>query len=86
MSKPNINNLNQTNFNYMKNYVVIYEKSSDGYSAYVPDLPGCTSAGATRDEVKNNIVEAIKLYLEVLQEDGKPIPKSVSESETLVIS
>jgi predicted RNase H-like HicB family nuclease len=29
------------------NFAVIYEKNSAGYSAYVPDLPGCIGAGAT---------------------------------------
>jgi len=26
-------------------YAVIYEKTDTGYSAYVPDLPGCIAAG-----------------------------------------
>lgn len=52
----------------MKKYLVIYEKSPDGYSAYVPDLPGCTSAGGDREEIETNIVEAIKLHLEVMEE------------------
>ena len=46
-----------------------YEKSKDGYSAYVPDLPGCTSAGSSREEIKSNIIEAINLYIEVLKDD-----------------
>lgn len=69
----------------MRSYLVIYEKSKQGYSAYVPDLPGCTSAGATREETKNKITEAIKLYLEVLQEDGVKIPDDISESEVVTI-
>ncbi len=70
----------------MIKYLVIYEKSSDGYSAYVPDLPGCTSAGADKKEVEKNIVEAIKLHLEVMKEEGLDIPESTSESEMLVLS
>lgn len=70
----------------MRKYLVIYEKSADGFSAYVPDLPGCTSAGETKEEVELNIIEAIKLHLEVLQEEGLEIPKSVSDSEMIVIS
>ncbi len=27
-------------------YVAIIEKTGNGYSAYVPDLPGCVAAGA----------------------------------------
>ncbi|UOY06575.1 type II toxin-antitoxin system HicB family antitoxin [Muricauda sp. SCSIO 64092] len=47
-------------------YEIIYEKSSDGWSAYIPELPGCTSAGANRTEVEKNIKEAIELHLELL--------------------
>ena len=57
----------------MRRYLVIYEKGRDGYSAYVPDLPGCTSAGATKKEVKQNIVEAIILHLDVMKDEGNCI-------------
>ena len=70
----------------MRKYLVIYEKGIDGYSAYVPDLPGCTSAGADKKEVEKNIVEAIKLHLEVMKEAGYDLPESTSESEMLVLS
>ena len=69
----------------MKKYLVIYEKSADGYSAYVPDLPGCTSAGSDRDEIEANIVEAIKLHLDVMEDEGLPIPESTSDSQMLVL-
>lgn len=69
-----------------KRYLVIYEESKDGYSAYVPDLPGCTSAGATKEEIEENIIEAIKLHLEVLEEEGYPRPPAVSYSEMLVFA
>ena len=69
----------------MTRYLIIYEKGTDGYSAYVPDLPGCTSAGATKHEIEENIVEAIKLHLEVMKESGYKIPESNSESEILVL-
>ncbi len=70
----------------MRKYLVVYERGADGFSAYVPDLPGCTSAGSTKEEVEVNIIEAIKLHLEVLEEEGLEIPKSVSDSEMIVIS
>ncbi len=70
----------------MRKYLVIYEKSVDGYSAYVPDLPGCTSAGVTRKEIETNIVEAITLHLQVMEEEGLPIPEPTSDSQMLVIA
>ena len=69
-----------------KRYLVVYEESKDGYSAYVPDLPGCTSAGETREEIEENIIEAIKLHLEVLEEEGYLRPPAISYSEMLVIA
>jgi len=70
----------------MRKYLVIYEKGPDGYSAYVPDLPGCTSAGADKKEVEKNIIEAIRLHLEVMKEEGLDIPDATSESEMLILS
>ena len=69
----------------MIKYLVIYEKGKDGYSAYIPDLPGCTSAGADRDEVEINIIEAMQLHLELMEEEGIVAPEPTSDSEMLVL-
>ncbi|MTJ13288.1 type II toxin-antitoxin system HicB family antitoxin [Anabaena sp. UHCC 0187] len=63
----------------MIEYTVIYERGETNWGAYVPDLPGCVSIGDTLAEVQENIKEAIELYLEVLKEDGKPIPKPLTK-------
>ncbi|MBS3028088.1 MAG: type II toxin-antitoxin system HicB family antitoxin [Dolichospermum sp. DET50] len=63
----------------MIEYTVIYERGETNWGAYVPDLPGCVSIGDTLAEVQENIKEAIELYLEVLKEDGKPIPRPSTE-------
>lgn len=59
----------------MKKYLVIYEKSKTDYSAYVPDLEGCTSAGKTKAEIKKNIIEAVQLHIELMKEENMPILK-----------
>ena len=56
-------------------YLVIYEKTATGYSAYVPDLPGCITTGHTLEEAKRMIQEAIEFHLEGLREDGDVIPE-----------
>lgn len=56
-------------------YAVVIEKGKTSYGAYVPDLPGCVAVGETLEEVDTLIKEAIQIYLEVLQEDGLPIPE-----------
>jgi predicted RNase H-like HicB family nuclease len=63
----------------MIEYTVIYERGQTNWGAYVPDLPGCVSIGDTLAEVQENIKEAIALYLEVLKEDGQPIPEPSTE-------
>lgn len=57
------------------NFAVIYEKTSTGYSAYVPDLPGCIAAGATFEETAELIRGTIEIHLESMCEDGDSIPE-----------
>jgi predicted RNase H-like HicB family nuclease len=47
----------------MKLQVAIYP-SDEGFAVCVPSLPGCWSQGATRDEAVENIVVAVREYLE----------------------
>lgn len=59
-------------------YAVVIEKSSNGYGAYVPDLPGCVAVGETEAEVRQLIGEAIEFHLEGLREDGIAVPPPTS--------
>ena len=59
----------------MLEYPVIIERGEHNYGAWVPDLVGCVSTGATEEEVKRNIREAIELHLAGMREDGEPIPE-----------
>lgn len=70
----------------MRKYVVIFEKTTTGYSAYVPDLPGCIATGKTKQIVEKNIYEAILFHLQGLAEEGEDAPLSISEAETLVFA
>jgi predicted RNase H-like HicB family nuclease len=54
--------------------VVIYPEEEGGCSASCPSLPGCHSQGKTLEETIMNIKEAINLYIEVLVDDGLPVP------------
>jgi predicted RNase H-like HicB family nuclease len=68
------------------NYVVVYEKSSTGWSAYVPDLPGVVTTGSTKESTKQLIREAIEFHLEGLREDNLPIPEPVASAEVVTVS
>lgn len=59
-------------------YLVIIEKTDTGYSAYSPDITGCVSTGATRDEVERNMREAIEFHLEGLRKEGYEVPEPSS--------
>ena len=70
----------------MLRYAIIIEKAADGgFSAYVPDLPGCVGMGATHEEVMDNIAEAIQFHIEGLKEEGLPVPPPNAEAENVFI-
>ena len=67
-------------------YLVVVEKGTTSFGAYVPDLPGCIAVGETREEVLASIHEAIEFHLEGLKEDGQPIPPPTSTSEVVEVA
>jgi len=69
----------------MRRFLVVIEKVDGNYSAYSPDLPGCVATGATREEVEQNMHEAIELHLQGLKEDGLSIPQSTSFAEYVAV-
>ena len=56
-------------------YTVVIEKTPNNYAAYVPDLPGCVATASTREELLEEIREAIEFHVEGMREDGGPIPE-----------
>lgn len=69
----------------MRRFLIVIEKADSNYSAYSPDLPGCVATGATREEVEQNMLEAIELHLRGLEEDNLPVPESHSYAEYLAL-
>ena len=69
----------------MKKFLFIIEKTASGFSAYVPDLPGCIATGKTKQQVEQNIFEAIQFHLEGLKEEGIKIPETKTEAEMVMI-
>ncbi len=67
-------------------YVVVYEETPTGCSAYVPDLPGCIAAGGTREETERLIREAIAFHLEGLRQTDEPIPEPGTWTETVEVA
>ena len=69
----------------MSEYVVLFEKGETGWGAYVPDLPGCVAVAKTREETEKLIREAIVLHLELMREDGDPIPAPTTEATRVAV-
>jgi predicted RNase H-like HicB family nuclease len=59
----------------MNKYAIVIEKAENNYSAYVPDIPGCIAVGATIEEVRQTLMEALASHLELMRRTGEPIPK-----------
>lgn len=70
----------------MRKYLVVYEKTKTGYSAFVPDLPGVIATGKTKIIVEKNIFDAIQFHIEGLKEEKMRIPKAQAESEMFVFA
>ena len=66
-------------------YAVIYAKTRTGYSAHVPDLPGCIATGRTLAVTQRRMREAIQMHLRGMREDGDPIPRPTTLVEQVEI-
>ncbi len=64
-------------------YMIVIEKTATGYSTYAPDLPGCVATGATVDEVRTLIEQAIRLHIDGLRKDGEPVPDPQTLSDSV---
>lgn len=64
--------------------VVLYPGEDSFWVVECPSLPGCVSQGETRQEAIANIKGAIELCIDVLEEDGLPVPED--RFETMVIA
>lgn len=68
----------------MIKYLIIFEKTETGYSAYVPDLPGCIATGRTKAIIEKNILDAIRFHLDGMKEIKFPVNRT--DAETFVFA
>jgi len=62
-------------------FAAVFERTSTGWSAYAPDLPGLGVAGDTIDETRQLLREAIEMHIEDLRATGQPIPSAASQTD-----
>jgi len=58
-----------------KRYALVIERTSTGFSAYSPDVPGCAAVGDTEEETRRNYREALTAHFEVMRQIGEPLPE-----------
>ena len=63
-----------------RRYLVVYESGPGNLSGFAPDVPGCASTGASVDELRRNLREALEFHLEGLMLDGQPIPLATTRT------
>ncbi|MBF0457202.1 MAG: type II toxin-antitoxin system HicB family antitoxin [Nitrospirae bacterium] len=59
--------------------VIVYAGEDGYWIAECPSLPGCITQGKTKEEVIENIREAIDLYIETLIERNSAVPEDTLE-------
>lgn len=70
----------------MKDYAVVYEQTSTGWSAYAPDLPGLGVTGLTFETTEELIREGITFHIEGLLANVDPIPEPTTRVARMPIS
>lgn len=66
--------------------MIIIEKTNTGFSAYVPDLPGCISTGRSKEKVEKLIYDAIRFHLDGLKASHLPIPLNKTEAANVYVN
>jgi predicted RNase H-like HicB family nuclease len=62
-------------------YAVIYEKTNTGYSAYLPDLPGCISTGQTLGQTRKRMEKVVEMHIAAMKADGDAIAIPTTEAD-----
>jgi predicted RNase H-like HicB family nuclease len=58
-----------------RTYTVVLTREPDGsYTVEVPALPGCLTFGESVDEALAMAEDALSLFVESLQANGRPVP------------
>jgi predicted RNase H-like HicB family nuclease/DNA-binding Xre family transcriptional regulator len=66
-------------------FSIVAERTSAGYAAYCPDVPGAAATGESREDVERAMREAITAELQTLRRAGSPIPEPASYTTVVTI-
>jgi predicted RNase H-like HicB family nuclease len=62
-------------------YAIVIDKTRTGYSAFVPDLPGCIITGDSKSEIEHEMKDAIRFHINGQTIGGLPVPEATSFAE-----
>ena len=54
-----------------------FEDGTPSFHAYCPALQGARTSGKTQEEALRNIQEVVQMIVDLLVEEGKPIPPDI---------
>jgi predicted RNase H-like HicB family nuclease len=69
----------------MSKYAVFFEPTATGYSAHVPDLPGCVAAAGTLEDTRQLMREAIQYHIEGMRLNGDAVPEPTPHIEEIEV-
>jgi len=55
--------------------IIFWSDEDRAFLADVPELPGCMAHGTSHEEALQNAQDAIQLWVETAEEDGRPVPQ-----------
>ena len=67
-------------------YLILIDWAEINFSACCPDLPGCVSTGATREECERNMRESIVFHLDGLREEGETVPPPATSAAVVEVA
>ncbi|MBF0145433.1 MAG: type II toxin-antitoxin system HicB family antitoxin [Magnetococcales bacterium] len=70
-------------------WTAVFKKVSEGYIGFIEELPGANTQGATLEEARTNLEEAIQMVIEanrMIAEESLQGDGWIRESFTLVIA
>lgn len=70
----------------MQTLTAIIESLENNYSAYIKDIDGVVATGSTIEEIKANLVEAVRLYMETCHDLGCDLPEALKGEYKIVFS
>lgn len=70
----------------MQTLTAIIESLENNYSAYIKDVDGVVATGSTIEEIKANLVETVRLYMETCHDLGCDLPEALKGEYQIVFS